>query len=121
MAANSLASGNSGCSSILTPDARRHCRRRSMRRHSSSWFRSPRLAELGEILFPVLAGRTAACGAAGGFGSAQFDAADLARDGLRQLGEFEAADTFVGCQMLADMAKDGNRGVAVRQSVGGQC
>src|ERR1700731_3549072 len=107
MAANSLASGNSGCSSISRPDARRHCRRRSMLRHSSSWFRSSRLAELGEILFPVLAGRTAACGAAGGFGSAQFDAADLARDGLWQLGEFEATDPLIGCQMLADVAENG--------------
>src|SRR2546429_8968025 len=77
------------------------------------------LVELREILLPELAGDTAACGAAGRFGGAQLDAAGLARDGLGQLGEFEAADTLLGRQELSEGLGNGERGPAGRGPVRG--
>src|SRR6266480_6337245 len=50
----------------------------------------------------------------------QLDAADLARDGLRQLGELQAPDALVGRQMLTAVAQDRERCGSVRQVTGGK-
>ena len=58
-------------------------------------------------------------GAALGFGGAQFDAADLARDRLRQFGEFEPAHPLERREAGAQMAEDHERGVAVGDVIAG--
>src|SRR5215475_1624845 len=72
-------------------------------------------AEFGKVFFPELTLGSRCLGIApGGLAAAQLDPADLARDRLWQFGEFEAADAFIGCQMLAQMAIDRQRRVAAR-------
>ncbi len=51
-------------------------------------------AQFGEILLPELVRAAAAGGAVGRLGAAQLDPADLARDGFRQLREFEPPHPF---------------------------
>src|SRR4051812_9716946 len=78
-------------------------------------------AELREVAVAELAGH-------GGLGvpvlvrlaGAQLDAADLARDRLRQLGELEPADALVGREVLARVPQDLQRGVAVGLPAGGE-
>src|SRR5271155_369135 len=59
------------------------------------------LASIGEIVFPELV--VAARGGTAGleFERAQLDAADFAGDRFRQVGKFEAADSFVGAEAAA--------------------
>src|SRR5262245_58522501 len=75
--------------------------------------------QLREILLPEFLG-AAAVGPAGGFGGAQFDAADLARNRLRQFGEFETAHALERRKMGAQMAEDRQGRVAVGSVVHGK-
>src|SRR5580704_14877721 len=54
----------------------------------------PPSSQFRKILFPEFGFDAIARGAALGFGGAQFDAANLARDGFRQFGEFEPPYPF---------------------------
>jgi hypothetical protein len=47
-------------------------------------------------------------------GTPQFDTTDLARNGLRQLGEGNPANSLVRCQTRANVTKDRQRRVAIR-------
>src|SRR5437016_5825411 len=82
-------------------------------------------AQLGKILVPIFlgvaAGRIVALGAAPfRLQLAQLDAADLAGDGLGQLGELQTADALERRQVLPDMGEDRQRGVAGRRVPGGE-
>ena len=54
------------------------------------------------------------------FGLAQFDAADLAGDGLGQVGEFEAADALVRRETGVQVLEDRQRGFRRAVGAGGQ-
>jgi hypothetical protein len=63
--------------------------------------------EVRKVFFKVLARVPDAALAPAGLGLAQLDAADLARDGLGQLGdELDAAHALVGRQRLARKGQD---------------
>src|SRR6202035_4116980 len=79
-----------------------HRRAPSPRLRGEGWGEGP-LSQLGEILLPEFGVGSPAGSAALGFGGAQFDAADLAGDGLRQFGEFEPPHPFERCEAGADV------------------
>src|SRR3954465_10666243 len=75
---------------------------------------APSLPELREVaVAPLARRRGVAVAVLDLLGRPQLDAADLAGDRLRQLGELEPADALVGREVLARVAQDGERGVAV--------
>ena len=78
----------------------------------------------GDVLLPELGGRaTGGDGArrmAVQLGTAQLNPADLARDGLGQLGELDPADPLVRRELLAGVAEELRRGVGGRLPAGGQ-
>src|SRR5579863_2856560 len=78
-----------------------------------SWFLLL-LPPLAEVLLPPFELAADVLAAAVGFEGAELDAADLARDGLRQVVHLEPADAFERPEPLARMGEDGLRGLGVR-------
>src|SRR6185369_8494982 len=76
------------------------------------------LLQLRKILLPILAGTPFVGSVAHLFGATQLDAADLAGDRFREVGEFEAADALVGGEALAEEAVEEEGGVARRLDAG---
>src|SRR5574337_674327 len=91
--------------------ARRSPRTRASRAASSALARcgTPAALEAGEVFLEVLARALLAGGAAPLLGVAQFDAADLSRDRLRQIGELEPAHPLVRREVVAQVREDAFR------------
>src|SRR5512144_1320371 len=68
--------------------------------------RAPSGLELGELVVAELLGQRGATVEGPGLAFAQFDPADLARDGLGQLVELEPAHPQVGREVLPCVAQD---------------
>src|SRR5678815_4182564 len=92
-------------------------RRRDSRRR---WDAGTGFAQLREFVLPELQLSALANRVASQLESAQLDAADLARDRLRQLGELDAPNAFVRGEALADEAEDLQRHLAARFRVAAQ-
>ena len=67
------------------------------------------LRQFRKILFPEFAGTTPVLGSALFLVAAEFNATDLAGDGLGQLCEFQAADALEGGETALQMLEDRKR------------